>query len=83
MNRVADKIIDSVWRAPLRFWVCTPKDCLDLSGREADDPALFCPVKAGQLPRIGRGLYDIPRIRELLKHLHRRSAFDMRPWVIR
>lgn len=39
----------------------TPKDFLDLGGRAAVDQALSRLAKAGDLRRIGRGLYDRPR----------------------
>jgi hypothetical protein len=48
-------------------WVCTPKDFLDLGNRAAVDKALSRLVNNGQLRRIGRGLYDFPRISGVLK----------------
>ena len=47
-------------------WVCTPKDFLDIGSRAAVDQALSRLVKAGQLRRVGRGLYDLPRISSAL-----------------
>jgi hypothetical protein len=41
--------------------VVTPKDFLDLAGRDAVDQALRRLVRAGQLVRLGRGLYHLPR----------------------
>lgn len=41
--------------------VVTPKDFLDLAGRDAVDQALGRLVKSGALLRIGRGLYHLPR----------------------
>ena len=35
--------------------------------REAVDQALYRLVKAGQLRRVGRGLYDMPRVSKVLK----------------
>jgi hypothetical protein len=43
-------------------WVCTPKDFLDLGSRAAVDQALSRLVRDGQLRRVGRGLYDLPRV---------------------
>ena len=48
-------------------WVCTPKDFLDLGSREAVDQALSRLAKAGQLRRVGHGLYDMPRMSDVLK----------------
>lgn len=48
-------------------WVCTPKDFLDLGARAAVDQALSRLVKRSQLRRVGRGLYDLPRISQVLK----------------
>ena len=48
-------------------WVCTPKDFLDLGSREAVDQALSRLVKACQLRRVGHGLYDMPRMSDVLK----------------
>ena len=48
-------------------WVCTPKDFLDLGSREAVDQALSRLVKGGRLRRVGHGLYDMPRISNVLK----------------
>jgi Family of unknown function (DUF6088) len=47
--------------------VWTPVDFLDLGSREAVDKALQRLARAGQLRRIDRGLYDIPRINPLTK----------------
>jgi hypothetical protein len=43
-------------------WVCTPKDFSDIGSRAAVDQALSRLVKASQLRRVGRGLYDLPRV---------------------
>ena len=48
-------------------WVCIPKDFLDLGSREAVDQALSRLVKAGQLRRVSHGLYDMPRMSDVLK----------------
>ncbi len=63
---MTDKIMKRV-SAHAKGWVCTPKDFLDLGSREAVDQALSRLVKAGQLRRVGRGLYDKPRISSVLK----------------
>lgn len=47
-------------------WVCTPKDFLDLGSRAGVDQALSRLAKAGRLRRIGHGLYDVPRISNVL-----------------
>ena len=67
MTRMADKIMKRVSTHDNGKWVCTPKDFLDLGSREAVDQALYRLVKAGQLRRVGHGLYDMPRISEVLK----------------
>ena len=66
MTRMTDKIMKRV-SAHAKGWVGTPKDFLDLGSREAVDQALSRLVKAGQLRRVGRGLYDKPRISSVLK----------------
>ena len=67
MESIADRIMTRVAARPIGQWVCTPKDFLDLGGREAVDQALSRLVKAGRLRRIGHGLYDRPRISKILK----------------
>ena len=67
MTRMADKIMQRVSAHDSGKWVCTPRDFLDLGSREAVDQALYRLVKAGQLRRVGHGLYDMPRISEVLK----------------
>ena len=47
--------------------VFTAKDFLDFGGRAAVDQALSRLRRAGSLRRIGRGMYDIPRINPILK----------------
>ena len=48
-------------------WVCSAKDFLDLGSRAAVDQALCRLAKSGTLRRVGRGLYDWPRVNTLLK----------------
>ena len=67
MTPMADKIMKRVSAHDSGSWVCTPKDFLDLGSREAVDQALSRLVKAGQLRRVGHGLYDMPRISNVLK----------------
>ena len=67
MTRVADRIMKRVSAHGRGRWVCTPKDFLDLGGRQAVDQALSRLVKAGRLRRAGRGLYDLPRTSDVLK----------------
>jgi predicted transcriptional regulator of viral defense system len=48
-----------------KFDVWTPSDFLDLSNREAIDKVLQRLAKAGNLRRISRGLYDLPKSNKL------------------
>ena len=68
MTGMADKIMKRVSAHASGRWVCSPKDFLDLGSREAVDQALSRLVIAGQLRRVGHGLYDMPRITNVLKH---------------
>ncbi len=67
MTPIADQIMKRVSVHERGTWVCTPKDFLDLGSREAVDQALSRLVKAGQLRRVGHGLYDMPRMSDVLK----------------
>ncbi len=67
MTGMADKIMQRASAYPRGCWVCTPKDFLDLGSRDAVDQALSRLVRKGHLRRIGRGLYDMPRISNILK----------------
>lgn len=67
MNSMADKIMERISENASGRWVCTPRDFLDIGSREAVDQALSRLVKAGKLRRVGRGLYDEPRISGVLK----------------
>lgn len=49
-------------RAGGRGGVFTPSDFLDLAGRPAVDQALSRLTKGGQLRRLARGLYDLPKV---------------------
>ena len=66
MTGIADKIMQRVSVHDSERWVCTPKDFLDLGSREAVDQALSRLVKAGRMRRVGHGLYDRPRISNVL-----------------
>ena len=61
MIGIADKIMRKARAHGKGKWICTPRDFLDLGSRAAVDQALTRLVKAGQLRRVGRGLYDLPR----------------------
>ena len=67
MAAMANKIMKRVSAHDNGKWVCTPKDFLDLGSRQAVDQALSRLVKAGRLRRVGHGLYDMPRISNVLK----------------
>ena len=67
MTGMADKIMKRVSAHASGRWVCSPKDFLDLGSREAVDQALSRLVIASQLRRVGHGLYDMPRITNVLK----------------
>lgn len=59
-------IADRVWNGP-QAQVWTPVDFLDLGSHDAVDKALQRLVRGGQLRRIDRGLYDIPKRNSLTK----------------
>jgi hypothetical protein len=67
MTAIADKIIKRIRAKGRGKWVCCPRDFLDLGSRAAVDQALTRLVKAGMLRRVGRGLYDLPRMSPRLK----------------
>jgi hypothetical protein len=59
-------ILDRVGQGPSgRVW--TPVDFLDVGSRDGVDKALQRLAQGGQLRRIDRGLYDVPRINPLTK----------------
>lgn len=60
MMNIQTQILDRI-RQGGRGKVFTPKDFLDLGGREAVDQALSRLAKAGDIQRLGRGLYHFPR----------------------
>lgn len=65
MSAVADRIMKRV-RAKGRGWVFTPRDFIDFGTRASVDMALSRLVHAGEVRRIGRGLYDWPRLHDKL-----------------
>ena len=65
MAAVADRIIKRV-RGKGRGWAFTPKDFLDIGTRASVDMALTRLVQAGRIRRIGRGLYDYPKLHDRL-----------------
>ena len=69
MTSLSDRIMKRVSTHRRGEWVCTPRDFLDLGSREGVDKALSRLVKAGQLRRVGHGLYDLPRMSKLLKRM--------------
>lgn len=60
MSAMADRIMKRV-RGKGRGWVFTPKLFLDFGTRGSVDMALSRLAQAGDIRRIGRGLYDYPR----------------------
>ena len=67
MTPIAHKIMERVLEHDRGKWVFTPKDFLDLGSRGSVDQALSRLVKARQLRRVGHGLYDMPRMSNVLK----------------
>ena len=63
MAAAADRIIKRV-RGKGRGWAFTPKDFLDLGTRASVDMALTRLTQSGQIRRIGRGLYDYPKLHD-------------------
>jgi Family of unknown function (DUF6088) len=65
MSTVQDDILERI-RGQGRGKVFTPKDFLDLGSRDAADQSLSRLVKAGEIQRLGRGLYHYPQMNERL-----------------
>ncbi len=65
MSTIQDDILDRI-RNQGRGKVFTPKDFLDLGSRDAADQSLSRLVKAGEIQRLGRGLYHFPLVNERL-----------------
>lgn len=63
---------DSVWRrirGKGQGWVFVARDFLDLGSRAAVDQALSRLARAGKIRRIGRGIYDLPKVHPQLGQL--------------
>lgn len=67
MQSLVTKILRRVRAHGRGKWVFTPKDFLDLGNRAAVDRVLSRLVQKNIIRRIGRGLYDLPRISGILK----------------
>lgn len=65
MSTIQNTILDRIRRQG-RGKVFTPKDFLDLGSRDAADQSLSRLAKAGEIQRLGRGLYHYPLINERL-----------------
>ena len=65
MSAMADKIMKRV-RAKGRGWVFTPKHFIDFGTRGSVDMALSRLAQAGEVRRVGRGLYDYPKLHHKL-----------------
>ncbi len=65
MSAIASTITRRI-RAKQRGWVFTPKDFIDLGTRAAVDQTLSRLAKAGTIRRVGRGVYDFPKMHDTL-----------------
>lgn len=65
MSAMADKIMKRI-RGKGRGWIFTPRHFIDFGTRGAVDMALSRLARSGDIRRIGRGLYDYPRLHEKL-----------------
>ena len=83
MAAVADKILRRVRSKGRGKWVCTPKDFLDLGNRSSVDKALSRLVKNGDLRRVGRGFYDMPRFSKILGHFAVVDAYSAVAAIVR
>lgn len=61
MSAMADKIMKRI-RGKGRGWVFTPKHFLDFGTRGSVDMAMSRLAQSGAIRRVGRGLYDYPRL---------------------
>ena len=66
MANLKNTVADRISRAPTAH-VWTPVDFLDLGSRDAIDKTLQRLVQAGQLRRVDRGLYHMPRVNSLTR----------------
>lgn len=65
MTAMVDRIMKRV-RGKGRGWAFTPKDFIDFGTRGSVDMALSRLAKSGQIRRVGRGIYDYPRLHDKL-----------------
>lgn len=65
MSAMADRIMKRI-RGKGRGWVFTPRHFLDFGSRGAVDMAISRLVQSNAIRRIGRGLYDYPRLHDTL-----------------
>lgn len=65
MNTIKNTIVKRI-RAKQRGWVFSPKDFLDVGNRDAVDKVLSRLVSQGMIRRLGRGVYDCPKVDETL-----------------
>lgn len=65
MAAMVDKIMKRV-RAKGRGWAFTPKDFVDFGTRGSVDMALSRLARAGNIRRVGRGIYDYPKLHDKL-----------------
>lgn len=65
MSAMADRIMKRI-RGKGRGWVFTPRHFLDFGSRGAVDMALSRLVQSDAIRRIGRGIYDYPRLHDTL-----------------
>lgn len=71
---IKSKVMQRITQAPAsKVW--TPRDFLDLGGRDAIDKTLQRMVASKHLRRIDRGLYDLPRLNPLTRQV---TASDYR-----
>lgn len=73
MSAMADRIMKRI-RGKGRGWVFTPRHFLDFGSRGAVDMALSRLVQSDAIRRIGRGIYDYPRLHDTLGALSPDSA---------
>ena len=69
VNTIPDLVMRRARSKPRGSWVFTAKDFLDLGQRDAVDQALSRLARAGQIRRLTRGLYDLPRSSRVLNAL--------------
>ncbi len=62
---ITDRILRRI-RGKGRGWTFVPKDLLDLGSRAAVDQALSRLARKDRIRRVGRGIYDYPRVSKRL-----------------